>query len=140
MVKKQLESTQSLSGYRNDDFEKTVMVTTAVINSTIPKSSLIFLSLLDSVIFPSFLQTSQIISKTPRSITLPGVKSFIWIIYAKLLNCSLSSGFLKFLLDVLSLFLANALFNNLGSSCNKILSFLKSETCDLTNNLDYRNA
>ena len=58
------------------------------------------------------------------------------VIYENLLlNFSLSACFGKLLSDILGNFLGNSLFDLLRSALNEILSFLKSETGDLTNNL-----
>ena len=60
-------------------------------------------------------------------------------IFIKLLKSNLCSNFFKLLLDTLSLFLRNLCLKNLRSSVNKILCFLKSKSCNLTNNLDNLN-
>ena len=54
----------------------------------------------------------------------------------KLLNLNGSASLGKSSLDGLSFFLSNAFLKGLGSALNELLSFLKSETCDLTNCLD----
>ncbi len=57
----------------------------------------------------------------------------------RLLKGNLSANFLELLLDVLSLSLGSSFLDNLGSSLNCVLSFLKSKSGDLTNNLDNLN-
>ena len=54
----------------------------------------------------------------------------------KLLNLNLCACSLESLLNRLSLILGNAFLNGLRSTLNHLLSFLKSETGDLTNCLD----
>ena len=57
----------------------------------------------------------------------------------QLLKSNLCSNFLKLSLDVISCSLVSLLLNNLRSVVNNILSFLKSKTGYLTNNLDNLN-
>ena len=56
-----------------------------------------------------------------------------------LLKLNFSTSLLKLSLDRLGLFLGDTLFNSLGSTVNKSLSFAESETGELTNNLDNLN-
>ena len=56
---------------------------------------------------------------------------------AKLLNLDLCSGFLEGSLELLSLSLGDFLLNSLGSTVNKILGFLKSETESFLDDLDH---
>ena len=56
-----------------------------------------------------------------------------------LFNCNLSTFSFKLCLDIFSFFLRNSFFDNLWSSINKILSFFKTKTCSILNNLDNLN-
>jgi len=58
---------------------------------------------------------------------------------SKLLKSNLSAFSLKLLLDLVSLFLRSTFLKNLRSAINNVLSFLKSKTCTVTNNLDNLN-
>ena len=57
----------------------------------------------------------------------------------KLLKSNLSTFSLNLSLDIISFSLRNVLFDYLRSALYEILCFLKSKTCDLTNNLDNLN-
>src|SRR5699024_10813772 len=77
---------------------------------------------------------STLCKKTIRS--PDGLHFSHYIMPVRLFKVNLSTLSLKFSLDLLSLSLGNALFNNLRCAVNKLFSLFQAKTCDLANHFD----